>query len=83
MSRISTTSRVSLGGHSISKKRIGLRSLRVVNQDDTHGLSMVFRVNGIDIFCKGANWIPSDALPQRESRGQLWPISWRARDWRT
>ena len=31
---------------------------------------MTFRVNGLDIFCKGANWIPQDALPQRESRAR-------------
>ena len=32
---------------------------------------MVFRVNGRDIFCKGANWIPADALPSRWTRERL------------
>jgi len=61
---------VRLGSDSVSK-RIGLRSLELVTKEDRQGLSMAFRVNGVDIFCKGANWIPHDALPQRESRERL------------
>ena len=61
---------VRAGGHALTRK-IGLRTLQVVNKEDAKGLSMVFRVNGRDIFCKGANWIPPDALPQRESRESL------------
>lgn len=49
------------------RKRIGFRDLEVVVKDDRRGRSMTFRVNGRDIFCKGANWIPIDALPQRQS----------------
>jgi beta-mannosidase len=61
---------VELGGHTVSRK-IGLRTLQLVNEEDDRGLSMTFRVNGRDIFCKGANWIPPDALPQRESPARL------------
>jgi beta-mannosidase len=39
--------------------------LEVVNEHDEIGSSLFFRVNGIDIFAKGANWIPCDALPSR------------------
>jgi beta-mannosidase len=53
------------------QKQIGLRTLEVVNQEDKQGLSMTFRINGVDIFCKGANWIPCDALPQRQTREVL------------
>lgn len=49
------------------RKRIGFRELEVIVKDDRRGRSMTFRVNGRDIFCKGANWIPVDALPQRQS----------------
>ena len=35
------------------------------------GTSLFFRVNGIDIFCKGANWIPADALPARITRERI------------
>lgn len=58
--------RVSLAGHAVAKK-LGLRELELVNRADRHGLSMTFRVNGVDVFCKGANWIPADAMPQRQT----------------
>ncbi len=53
------------------RTRIGLRTLEVVQVEDQRGLSMTFRVNGVDIFAKGANWIPCDALPQRQTRAAL------------
>jgi len=49
-------------------RRIGLRTLEVINVKDQWGASMTFRVNGVDIFCKGADWIPADAMPQRQTR---------------
>ena len=52
----------------VIKKQIGLRDLQVISQDDEHGVSLFFRVNNIDIFAKGADWIPMDALPQRYNR---------------
>ena len=48
-------------------KMIGFRTLEVLTRKDDRGIGMVFRVNGKDIFCKGANWIPMDAMPGRES----------------
>ncbi len=53
------------------KKRLGLRELELVSEEDERGLGFVFRVNGIDIFAKGANWIPCDALPARQTRAAL------------
>ncbi|MBO7329842.1 MAG: glycoside hydrolase family 2 protein [Lentisphaeria bacterium] len=49
-------------------KKIGLRDLKVISEADEHGVSLYFRVNNIDIFAKGADWIPMDALPQSYSR---------------
>ncbi len=46
-------------------KRIGFRELRLVSEEDGWGRSMKFVVNGREIFAKGANWIPADALPAR------------------
>lgn len=45
------------------RRNIGFRTLEVVTEKDAVGASMFFRVNGIDIFAKGANWIPADSLP--------------------
>ena len=47
------------------QRRIGLRTIALVTEKDDIGTTMKFRVNGRDIFCKGANWIPGDALPGR------------------
>lgn len=58
---------VEVGGDKVSK-RLGLRQLEIVTEEDEIGLSFVVRVNGRDIFCKGANWIPVDALPSRHTR---------------
>jgi beta-mannosidase len=49
-------------------KRLGLRELELVTQEDKRGLGMLIRVNGVDVFCKGANWIPTDAMPERQTR---------------
>ncbi len=32
---------------------------------------MYFRVNGFDVFCKGADWIPADAMPARVTTAVL------------
>ena len=55
-------------GDDTFRRRIGLRTVEVVNQRDNHGTSMTFRINGRDIFCKGANWIPCDAFANRQTR---------------
>ncbi|MBY9005926.1 MAG: glycoside hydrolase family 2 protein [Candidatus Lokiarchaeota archaeon] len=51
---------------SISKK-IGLRKLRLINEEDNIGLSFIIEINNKKIFCKGANWIPIDALPSLQT----------------
>ena len=48
----------------IKHGRFGIRDVKVIeegNEDQTH--SFRFRVNGIDVFCLGANWVPIDCFP--------------------
>ncbi|WP_417418410.1 glycosyl hydrolase 2 galactose-binding domain-containing protein [Hoeflea sp.] len=45
--------------------RIGLRQVELVTDPDDTGHRFLFRVNGREIFMRGANWIPADALPAR------------------
>ena len=52
-------------GPDVAHRRIGLRDLQLVVQDDDAGRGFKFRVNGRDVFAKGANWIPADALSGR------------------
>ncbi len=54
-------------GTACREKKLGLRSLELLNREDKVGLSMCFRVNGVEVFCKGANWIPADAMPARQT----------------
>ena len=49
-------------------RRIGLRDIRLVTEKDATGSSFGFRVNGRDLFAKGANWVPADALFGRIGR---------------
>ncbi|WP_241638800.1 beta-mannosidase [Vibrio parahaemolyticus] len=57
---------VGYGEQTLSRK-IGLRQLSLNSQADEHGSAMEFIVNGTPINAKGANWIPVDAMPGRES----------------
>ncbi|MBP2238367.1 beta-mannosidase [Sinorhizobium kostiense] len=46
-------------------RQIGFRTIELVTDRDEAGNRFVFRVNGRDVFCRGANWIPADALMSR------------------
>ena len=49
-------------------KRTGIRTAEVVREDDRYGRSMYVRLNGCNVFCKGANWIPIDNFPNRRDK---------------
>ncbi|MBW6424682.1 glycoside hydrolase family 2 protein [Rhizobium sp. XQZ8] len=43
-------------------RQIGLRTVELLTDPDEAGSRFAFRINGREIFCRGANWIPADAL---------------------
>jgi beta-mannosidase len=61
-------------------QQIGLRTVVLVREKDKAGESFFFRVNGRDLFARGANWIPSDAFDSRLTNDQIaWELDSAAR----
>ena len=65
---------IDVAGEKISRK-VGLRKIEVLNDKDVGengkpGSRMAFRVNGREIFMKGANWIPCDAFETRQTEAR-------------
>ncbi|SHH25367.1 beta-mannosidase [Cognatiyoonia sediminum] len=67
-------------GTAVEKRRIGLRTIELVTEADDIGLGFKFRVNGRDVFCKGANWIPADALQGRVTQDGVRDMLQSAKD---
>ena len=48
-------------------KRIGVRTVELVQEKDSIGASFGFKLNGVPVFMKGSNYIPSDIFTTRNT----------------
>lgn len=46
-------------------RRTGFRRGELIQEPDAIGKSFYFRVNGVDVFCGGSDWIPADSFTPR------------------
>ncbi|MEO5888433.1 MAG: glycoside hydrolase family 2 protein [Anaerolineales bacterium] len=51
--------------------QIGLRTIELKQEPDEWGESFTFVINGVPIFAKGADWIPTDSFPTRITDSHL------------
>ncbi|MDA0986045.1 MAG: glycoside hydrolase family 2 protein [Bacteroidetes bacterium] len=69
-------------GELIETKTIkkGLRKIELVQEDDAKGKSFYFKLNGVPLFMKGANWIPADNFVPKISNQKYESLIQKARD---
>ncbi|HVO76874.1 MAG TPA: glycoside hydrolase family 2 protein, partial [Candidatus Bathyarchaeia archaeon] len=50
-----------------TSRQFGIRTIDLVREKDAAGTSFYFRLNGVPVFMKGANYVPQDCFPSRLS----------------
>ncbi|KAI4656996.1 uncharacterized protein J4E79_007611 [Alternaria viburni] len=57
-----------------TSRRTGFRKGELIQEPDAIGKSFYFRVNGVDVFCGGSDWIPADSFTPRvtEEKYRKW-----------
>lgn len=65
----STTATISAEGVDLHQatRRTGFRKGELVQEPDAIGKTFFFRINGVDVFCGGSDWIPADSFTPRVS----------------
>ena len=55
-------------------RRTGFRKGELVQEPDSVGKTFYFRINNVDVFCGGSDWIPADSFTPRitEERYRKW-----------
>jgi beta-mannosidase len=61
-------------------RNIGLRRVNLITEPDAQGEPFQLQINDVLVFCKGANWIPSDSFIPRRTKAKLYKTLTMARD---
>lgn len=59
--------------------KIGLRTIELVQDKDTFGISFYFKLNGKPVFMKGANYIPQDSFIPKQTPSSYYELVQNAR----
>jgi beta-mannosidase len=64
------TATVSANGVEVHQatRRTGFRKGELIQEPDAVGKTFFFRINGIDVFCGGSDWIPADSFTPRVTK---------------
>lgn len=54
-----------------TEKKIGIRKIELNREKDEYGLNFQFKLNGVELFIKGANYIPPDSFITRFTQDKL------------
>jgi beta-mannosidase len=68
------------GATSETVTTFGIRTVKLLQEKDSEGKSFIIEVNGEKIFCKGADWIPSDNFIPRITDSKYERLLIMARD---
>lgn len=60
---LEATDRLGLELSSAASCRFAVRTAAVARTSDTEGESFIPHINGVPVFCRGTNWIPTRMLP--------------------
>jgi len=62
-----------INGKELTRKKVrfGLKTSRLIYEEDSVGKAYYFLVNGEKVFCKGANYIPQDIFPSRVTEKEI------------
>lgn len=63
-----------------SQTEFGIRTIELINEPDETGTSFFFKLNGVQSFMKGANYIPQDVFLSRVTPAQYERLLKQAKD---